>query len=206
MRTEGGGKGSARRKEMPRTAATTPPSASGRTLPSRGRDGSLFRKPSLDEMGADGAVPAGKTQPKPMFQKPSLDDMGPGTDMAKPAGAVSRSLFRKQSAAEAHGSDFGIPDDGRPSLFRKNSLDEMTVRRTEKPFEGSKPSKPDLPSPLSWGEGGPEGRLRGGTDDRNAGNSAKPLKRERPGIGSYENPSDQRQQKRRPGKTGRPGR
>ena len=33
-----------------------------------------------------------------------------------PAGAVSRSLFKKQSAAEAHGSDYGMPDDGK-SLF-----------------------------------------------------------------------------------------
>ena len=41
-----------------------------------------------------------------LFHKPSLDDMGPGTDLERPAGK---------------------------SLFRKNALDEMTVRRTEKP-------------------------------------------------------------------------
>ncbi len=66
--------------------------------------------------------------------------MGPGTDMTTPAGAVSRSLFKKQTAQEAHGSDYGMPDDGK-SLFRKNNLDEMTVRRTEKPVEGVKPIK-----------------------------------------------------------------
>ncbi|MCB1469021.1 MAG: UvrB/UvrC motif-containing protein, partial [Rhizobiaceae bacterium] len=54
---------------------------------------------------------------KSLFGKPSLDDMGPGTDMATPAGAVSR------------------------TLFRKNTLDEMTVRRTEKPADGAKPVK-----------------------------------------------------------------
>ena len=54
----------------------------------------LFRKPELDEMGADGATPV----KKPLFAKPSLDDMGPGTDAVTPAGAVSRSLFKKQSA------------------------------------------------------------------------------------------------------------
>ncbi|MER9300722.1 excinuclease ABC subunit UvrB [Mesorhizobium sp. M0621] len=127
----------------------------------------LFRKPDLDEMGADGAVPV----KKPLFSKPSLDAMGPGTDMPTPAGAVSRSLFKKQSAEEAHGSDFGIPGDATKPLFKKNSLDEMTVRRTETPIEGD-----------------------------------KPVKRERAGIGSYEDPGDARREKRRPGKTGRPGR
>ncbi|MER8570913.1 excinuclease ABC subunit UvrB [Mesorhizobium sp. M1338] len=127
----------------------------------------LFRKPDLDEMGADGAVPV----KKPLFTKPSLDAMGPGTDMPTPAGAVSRSLFKKQSAEEAHGSDFGIPGDATKPLFKKNSLDEMTVRRTETPIEGD-----------------------------------KPVKRERAGIGSYEDPGDVRREKRRPGKTGRPGR
>ena len=117
---------------------------------------------------ADGAKPLGSA---PLFQKPSLDNMGPGTDMATPAGAVSRSLFKKQSHDEAHGADYGLPDDGGRSMFRKNSLDEMTVRRTEKPVE-----------------------------------SVKPVNREKIGVGSYENPADDRQRKRRPGKTGRPGR
>ena len=97
--------------------------------------------------------------------------MGPGTDAVKPAGAIPRSLFKKQSHQEAHGSDYGVPDDGGRSMFRKNSLDEMTVRRTEKPVEG-----------------------------------VKPVNREKIGVGSYENPADERQRKRRPGKTGRPGR
>ncbi|MFC3208272.1 excinuclease ABC subunit UvrB [Aquamicrobium soli] len=132
--------------------------------------GSLFAKPSLDEMGADGA--------KPLFQKPSLDNMGPGTDMTTPAGAVSRSLFKKQSAKEAHGSDFGVPGEKKPFLFRKNSLDEMTVRRTEKPVEGKKPVKPE---------------------------DVKPVVRGRIGAGSYEDPTEASRQKRRPGKTGRPG-
>ncbi len=150
---------------------------------------SLFAKPGLDEMGRAGdyAIPAGRSS-QPLFQKPSLDDMGPGTDMPTPAGAVSRSLFKKQSASEAHGADYGTPDDGgrgrsgRPAaapdsaregktLFRKNSLDEMTVRRTEKPVDG-----------------------------------VKPVKREKVGIGSYEDPGDTRSQGRRSKKSGRPGR
>jgi len=131
----------------------------------------LFRKPELDEMGRSGdhATPSGKSK---LFQKPSLDDMGPGTDTETPAGAVPRSLFKKQSAREAHESDYGVRDDGtKPSLFRKNSLDEMTVRRTEKPVEG-----------------------------------VKPVKRAKIGAGSYEDPADESNRKKRTGKSGRPGR
>ncbi|TPN50972.1 MULTISPECIES: excinuclease ABC subunit UvrB [unclassified Mesorhizobium] len=155
----------------------------------------LFRKPDLDEMGADGAVPV----KKPLFAKPSIDDMGPGTDMPTPAGAVSRSLFKKQSASEAHGSDFGIPGEATKPLFKKNSLDEMTVRRTEKPVEGKVPAKPQ-PIPPQPGE--MPGRAEGGAKDRDD----KPIIRQRAGIGSYEDPGDARREKRRPGKTGRPGR
>ena len=98
--------------------------------------------------------------------------MGTSGDHAVPAGAVERSLFKKQSAKEAHESDYGIRDDGsRPALFRKNSLDEMTVRRTEKPVEG-----------------------------------VKPIKREKIGAGSYEDPTEEKSRSKRSGKTGRPGR
>ncbi|MDX8536145.1 excinuclease ABC subunit UvrB [Mesorhizobium abyssinicae] len=157
----------------------------------------LFRKPQLDEMGADGAVPV----KKPLFAKPSIDDMGPGTDMPTPAGAVSRSLFKKQSAQEAHGSDFGIPGEPTKPLFKKNSLDEMTVRRTEKPVEGKVPAKP---KPISPHVGEMSGRTEGGAKERD--DSPKPIVRQRAGIGSYEDPGDARREKRRPGKTGRPGR
>ncbi|TPM53126.1 excinuclease ABC subunit UvrB [Mesorhizobium sp. B2-2-4] len=152
----------------------------------------LFRKPDLDEMGADGAVPV----KKPLFAKPSIDDMGPGTDMPTPAGAVSRSLFKKQSASEAHGSDFGIPGEPTKPLFKKNSLDEMTVRRTEKPVEGKVPAKPQPISPVVGA-----GRTDGGAKER----EDKPIVRQRAGIGSYEAPGDARREKRRPAKTGRPG-
>lgn len=111
-----------------------------RTVDDGSPPGGMFRKPALDEMGRAGDH--AERAAKPLFAKPSLDDMGPGTDLPKPAGAVSRSLFKKQSHQEAHGSDYGLPDDGaRRTLFRKNSLDEMTVRRTEKPVDGAKPVK-----------------------------------------------------------------
>ncbi|MGI6851987.1 excinuclease ABC subunit UvrB [Mesorhizobium sp. 1B3] len=141
---------------------------------------SLFQKPSLDDMGpgTDMAKPSGKG----VFRKPHLDEMG--ADVAVPANAVPRSLFKKQSHQEAHGADYGTPGEGGDrSLFRKNTLDEMTVRRTEKPVEGPTPPKPDL----------------GGSDD------ARPVRPERAGIGSYEDPADERQRRRRSRKSGRPG-
>ncbi|MGB3389746.1 MAG: UvrB/UvrC motif-containing protein, partial [Pseudaminobacter sp.] len=150
---------------------------------------------------SDHLLPASKEKESSLFAKPSLDNMGPGTDMPTPAGAISRSLFKKQSAREAHGSDFGIPGDSKKSLFRKNSLDEMTVRRTEKPVPGTPPRKPPS-SPL---EGEMAGRPEGGAKGGNTSQDAKPIRRERAGIGSYEDPADARQHKRRPGKTGRPG-
>lgn len=130
--------------------------------------------------------------------------MGTSGDHATPAGAVPRSLFKKQSAHEAHQADYGVtgtPDGRSPSrrpaaaphgapprseprsgdsvsenetsrsLFRKNTLDEMTVRRTETPAE-----------------------------------STAPVRREKVGIGSYEDPVEVKRKGRRKNKTGRPGR
>ncbi|MBW0370578.1 excinuclease ABC subunit UvrB [Ensifer adhaerens] len=57
------------------------------------------------------------TDDKSLFQKPHLDDMG--RDVATPAGSDQ-------------------------SLFRRNTLDEMTVGRTEKPVIGHVPEKPIL--------------------------------------------------------------
>jgi excinuclease ABC subunit B len=88
-----------------------------------------------------------------LFAKPALDEMGTSGDHAVPAGA---------------------------SKFRKNDLDEMTVRRTEKPLPGKVPDKP--------------------ADD------AKAVKRNKAGAGSYEDPADVRKESRRSRKTGRPGR
>ncbi|NTF42279.1 excinuclease ABC subunit UvrB [Rhizobium rhizogenes] len=80
------------------------------------------------------------------------------------------SYFAKPSLDEMKpGSEAGTP------LFRKNTLDEMTVGRTEKPVIGKVPDKPVI--------------------------------RAKPGVGSYEDPVDEKQRKgRTKGKTGRPGR
>ncbi|MCO6178487.1 excinuclease ABC subunit UvrB [Ciceribacter sp. RN22] len=133
------------------------------------------------------------------FAKPSLDDMGPGTDLPTPAGR---------------------------SLFRKNTLDEMTVGRTEKPVTGKVPEKPGAEpgrSPISPLVGGEErsakpsnrssesiaatnaGRTEGGAP-RSGPDDPRPIIRARPGAGSYEDPADQKKKGRTKGKTGRPGR
>lgn len=85
---------------------------------------------------------------KGLFAKPDLDHMGPNMDVGV------------------------LQTDPKSGKFRKNTLDEMTVKRTEIP----------------------------------AGHDARPVKRERIGIGSFEDPVEVARKRRRPGKTGRPGR
>ncbi|WP_105429890.1 excinuclease ABC subunit UvrB [Neorhizobium sp. T6_25] len=109
-----------------------------------------------------------------LFAKPKLDDMG--RDIAEPA---------------------------KPSLFRKNDLDEMTVGRTEKPVTGKLPPKPSSStSPPSSATSTPSssGLTRGPTDD------PRPLVRGKVGAGSYEDAGEQKRKSRTKGKTGRPGR
>ena len=88
-------------------------------------------------------------------------------------------LERLQKAREAREAEEAAKA-ARPNMFRKNTLDEMTVGRTEKPMPGNIPEKPV--------------------------NDAKAVKRERAGIGSYEDAADVRKETRRSRKTGRPGR
>ncbi|MGK9199239.1 MULTISPECIES: excinuclease ABC subunit UvrB [Sinorhizobium] len=133
----------------------TPPGPSGHpSHKGEGKTESYFQKPSLDNMGP------GTDTERPLFRKPELDEMG--RDVAIPS-----SRGRGEGARKA---------DGGQSLFRKNTLDEMTVGRTEKPVPGPAPEKPTLT-------------------------------RAKPGVGSYEEPAEEKRRKSRTkGKTGRPGR
>lgn len=168
--------------------------------------------------------PQGGRSSASLFAKPSLDDMGPGTDMTRPArkpaasavdslppvGRVGegQTTFHKPDLDEM-GRDLATP--ARP-LFRKNTLDEMTVGRTEKPLntKGKLPEKPLLQgqsekrdpasSPSSSSPGSTRGLTRGSSAD-----DPKPLLRAKPGVGSYEDAGDAKRQKRTKGKTGRPG-
>jgi len=90
-----------------------------------------------------------------LFRKPHLDEMGTSGAHAVPAGE---------------------------SLFRKNSLDEMTVRRTEKPVGKTLPIETEMVEP-----------------------DLIP-RRGKIGAGSYEDPAEQKARGRRSKKTGRPGR
>ncbi|MDF1598532.1 excinuclease ABC subunit UvrB [Mesorhizobium sp. YIM 152430] len=85
-----------------------------------------------------------------------------------------------------------VGEDGQ-SLFRKPDLDEMGTSGDHATPAGSTLFR------------------KNSLDEMTVRRTEKPTdgpvpKRERAGIGSYEDPADQRKQKRRPGKTGRPGR
>ncbi|QTK78104.1 UvrABC system protein B [Agrobacterium tumefaciens] len=114
------------------------------------------------------------------------------TEGGEPHAATS--LFAKPSLDEmGPGSDAGKP------LFRRNTLDEMTVGRTEKPVRGAVPDKPETQAGKRFSprlEGQPERA----TDD------PRPLVRGKIGAGSYEDAGEQKRKSRTKGKTGRPGR
>lgn len=130
------------------------------------------------------------TSPRTSTARDTSDDAEAGEQTGK-------SLFAKPSL-----DDMGPGTDTAKPLFRKNSLDEMTVGRTEKPVKGAAPAKPKAEdgkrfSPLL--EGQPE-RATGGKDD------PRPIARGKVGVGSYEDPGEQKRKGRTKGKTGRPGR
>src|SRR5690606_826568 len=104
----------------------------------------------------------------PLAREMEMEISGSGRGKGKASGKPGgKSLFQKPSLDHmGPGTDMAKP------LFRKNTLDEMTVKRTEVPAGGNDPA----------------------------------IRRERAGIGSYEDPAETARKKRRPGKTGRPGR
>lgn len=128
---------------------------------------------------AEGATGKGKEQARGAEgRRPDLEEMG--RDVAIHDGRNGeQSLFRKNTRPDALSDEVGQDSESgpseTPSYFRKNSLDEMTVGRTEKPVAGKVPEKPILT-------------------------------RAKPGVGSYEDPAEEKRRKgRTKGKTGRPG-
>ena len=210
----------------------------------KGKAGSIGSLPLVGRAGegqASSAEPGANTPPGPaghpphkgeeksLFTKPSLDDMGPGTDMTRPARkpADAAGGFRKPTLEDI-GHNIAVPARGETSLFRKNTLDEMTVGRTEKPLNttGKLPEKPVTEpskrfSPLL--EGQPEKRAPSSSPQRGEDSSPqeakpigsanlvrgaddpKPFIRAKSGAGSYEDAGDLKRQKKTKGKTGRPG-
>ena len=110
--------------------------------------------------------------------------------------------------------DMGPGTDATRPLFRRNSLDEMTVGRTEKPANAPLPERPPETystkkrfSPLM--EGRPERADPSSSTERNetrAKDDPRPIVRGKVGAGSYEDAGEQKRKGRTKGKTGRPGR
>ncbi len=153
--------------------------AGGEKVPGRADEG----QPRISPSGRNkSGTPEGKGS---YFSKPHIDDMGPGTDTAVPL---------PKSGAEG-------------SYFRKNTLDEMTVGRTEKPVTGKIPEKPKPSSPLVGEDSSPqEAKPIGEANLVRGSQDPRPIIRARSGAGSYEDPMDQKRKGRTKGKTGRPGR
>ena len=151
---------------------------------------------------------ASKSSGKSLFAKPSLDDMGPGSDMAQPVRRQSPkdrgenkdgSLFSKPDLDNIW-PDITTPAPRGQSLFKKNNLDEMTVRRTEKPASSAPlPDKPVDPTT----KGKRHSPLIERSEPERGDDGYRPIVRGKIGTGSYEDPSDQR--KRGKGKSGKPG-
>ncbi|AYD01034.1 excinuclease ABC subunit UvrB [Neorhizobium sp. NCHU2750] len=123
---------------------------------------------------------------------------------AQPSGSANLVRGETEQAsyfAKPSLDDMGPGTDTARPLFRKNTLDEMTVGRTEKPVTGKLPDKPTTEpgkrfSPLL------ESQPERGSPDRD---DPRPVVRGKIGAGSYEDAGEQRRKGRTKGKTGRPG-
>ncbi|MCZ7447583.1 excinuclease ABC subunit UvrB [Agrobacterium rhizogenes] len=134
------------------------------------------------------------TKRRPESISPPEGEMSGRTEGGEPHPAASNSLFAKPSLDEmGPGSDAGKP------LFRRNTLDEMTVGRTEKPVRGAVPDKPETEAGKRFSP------LMEGQPERTA-DDPRPLVRGKIGAGSYEDAGEQKRKSRTKGKTGRPGR
>ncbi|MDH4411658.1 MAG: excinuclease ABC subunit UvrB [Rhizobium sp.] len=150
---------------------------------------------------AGGGDPAAEAHPTPDLRS-DPPPQGEGVPRLSPSGR------NKSGAPQGRGSSLSPENPEATSYFRKNTLDEMTVGRTEKPVTGKLPEKPRAPaSPLAGEDSSPqeakpigEANLVRGADD------PRPIIRARSGAGSYEDPADLKRKGRTKGKTGRPGR
>lgn len=109
-------------------------------------------------------------------------------ELASMGDPLEKEALRQEARTASTDSAESGTDLAKP-LFRKNTLDEMTVGRTEKPLPGRIPEKPQAISATP----------RRGDDD------PRPLIRAKAGAGSYEDASDQKRKTRGKAKTGKPG-
>ncbi|MEP2456398.1 MAG: hypothetical protein ABJI06_14865, partial [Roseibium sp.] len=133
--------------------------------------------------------PAAAPDGAPSRRTESESDHSSVSETTGEAGKGKRPSPGQGAPAEAGASARSAASDTQTSVsasskVRKNTLDEMTVGRTEVPLaKGPLPTKPLDPA-----------------DD------AKPLIRGKIGAGSYEDPTDEKRRRGRPKKSGRPGR
>jgi excinuclease ABC subunit B len=161
--------------------------------------GSYFRKPHLDEMGTDRALPK-----RSLFHKPDLDEMTvgrtekpvtgkippkPTKPLSPPAGEMSAKPTEGGPSTRGHSRS--TPASGK----RYSPLLEGQPERAINPPPGRTPSPGPHPEPV-------EGR---GPRAPSPDDDPRPVKRGKVGTGSYEDEGEARR-KRRPTKTGRPGR
>lgn len=109
-------------------------------------------------------------------------------ELASMGDPLEKESLRQEARTTSTDSAESATDFAKP-LFRKNTLDEMTVGRTEKPLPGKIPEKPQAISATP----------RRGDDD------PRPLIRAKAGAGSYEDASEQKRKTRGKAKTGKPG-
>ncbi|MCV9960701.1 excinuclease ABC subunit UvrB [Pararhizobium sp. BT-229] len=202
----------ARQEARAMEGSRTSPSSSGKRSATRGPGAASSGpiSPLVGEMSAkltEGGKPTSNSEPAAIPPSAPLGASPPQ------GGRSSAGLFAKPALDEM-GRDVATP--AGKSLFRKNTLDEMTVGRTEKPVTGDLPVRPNetlstkkRSSPLLEGQPEPgeassspssSGLTRGSATD-----DPKPFIRAKPGVGSYEDAGDLKRQKKTKGKTGRPG-
>jgi len=146
------------------------------------------------------ALEGGRPRPSRGAPRPPQDEDGAGHGLPSHGEEAQRAVSNHVSNHEGGHSYFAKPslddmgpgtDTARP-LFRRNTLDEMTVGRTEKPVIGALPERP----PESIGT-----KKRASTES----DDPRPIMRGKVGAGSYEDPVDSKRKGRTKGKTGRPG-
>ncbi len=151
-----------------------------------------------------------------------------------PAAVPGQAISSGQSVSGRtnSGSDEPVKNQPDSSLFRKNALDEMTVGRTERPAKPDGWQRPRQSYGEDMREGlatdgteaksstsaqiaaeepaGQSVRAHAGEERSKLAASGensdpRPIRRHKIGLGSHEDPVDEKRRKRRPGKTGKPG-
>jgi excinuclease ABC subunit B len=171
------------------------------------RKGTASSDPISPLVGEMSAKPTEGGKPTSTSESAAIPPSDPSGHLPLKGGdQPGRSLFAKPDL-DAMGHDIATPARPEASLFRKNSLDEMTVGRTEKPLntKGKLPEKPHIQKPISplVGEMSPKA-TEGGKPAANS-SDPKPFIRAKSGAGSYEDAGDLKRQKKTRNKTGRPG-